>query len=210
MNGNEETWVHRVQGILDATARALAAVKEQDAETVVRMAHVVAGAFRSRRRLYLFGNGGSAADSQHLAAEFINRFQRERDPLPAMALTTDTSVLTSIANDYDFRDVFLRQLRGLGEAGDVALGLSTSGRSENVLRALRWAREHGLHTLGLAGAQKTDMDVYCDLILHVPDAVTARVQEVHITVGHALCDLVEEMLYGAGASKNPMSPVRCG
>lgn len=210
MNGNEAAWVRRVQGIFDATVRALAAVKEQDAETVVRMAHVVAGAFRSRRRVYLFGNGGSAADCQHLAAEFINRFQKERDPLPAMALTTDTSVLTSIANDYDFRDVFLRQLRGLGEAGDVALGLSTSGRSENVLRALRWAREHGLHTLGLAGSQKTDMDIYCDLILHVPETVTARVQEVHITVGHALCDLVEEMLFGAGASTTSVSPMGCG
>lgn len=201
--------VLRVQAVFDATLRALAAIRDHDAETVVRMAQVVAQAFRARRRLYLFGNGGSAADCQHLAAEFINRFQKERDPLPAIALTTDTSVLTSIANDYDFRDVFLRQLRGLAEAGDVAMGLSTSGKSENVLRALRWAREHGVHTLGLAGMEKTDMDVYCDLILHVPDEVTARVQEVHITVGHALCDLVEEMLFAVEPPSNVVRAAQC-
>ncbi|MGQ9484492.1 MAG: D-sedoheptulose-7-phosphate isomerase [Desulfosoma sp.] len=201
--------VLRVRAVFDATLRALAAVRDHDAETVVRMAQVVAQAFRAKRRLYLFGNGGSAADCQHLAAEFINRFQKERDPLPAIALTTDTSVLTSIANDYDFRDVFLRQLRGLAEAGDVAMGLSTSGRSENVLRALRWARQHGVHTLGLAGMEKTDMDVYCDLILHVPDDVTARVQEVHITVGHALCDVVEEMLFGVEPPSNVVRAAQC-
>ncbi len=209
MEHHQLMWVPRVHGIFEGTVRALTAVKDRDAETIVRMAQVVTDAFRSHRRVYLFGNGGSAADCQHLAAEFINRFQKERDPLPAMALTTDTSVLTSIANDYDFRDIFVRQLRGLGEAGDVAVGLSTSGRSENVLRALRWAREHGLHTLGLAGVQTTDMDIYCDLILHVPDTVTARVQEVHITVGHAICDLVEEMLFGPGTSPPSAQPVPC-
>lgn len=210
MSAEETGWTQRVHDALEAGVRALEAVKAREAATIVHMARVVAEAFRARRRVYLFGNGGSAADCQHLAAEFINRFQRERIPLPAVALTTDTSVLTSIANDYDFRDVFLRQLRGLGEAGDVAVGLSTSGRSENVLRALRWAREHGLHTLGLAGLHRTDMDIYCDLILHVPDAVTARVQEVHIAVGHVICELVEEMLFGAGdAAKSPAPTVCC-
>ena len=204
MGAEENVWTQRVHEAFDAACQAFHAVKARDAETIVRMARVVAEAFRARRRVYLFGNGGSAADCQHLAAEFINRFQKERLPLPAVALTTDTSVLTSIANDEDFREVFVRQLRGLGEAGDVAVGLSTSGRSENVLRALRWAREHGLHTLGLAGLQMTDMDVYCDLILHVPDAVTARVQEVHIAVGHVLCGLVEEMLFGG--AEPPLYP----
>lgn len=206
MRAEETLWTQRVHDAFDAGVRALQAVRARDAATIVAMARVMAEAFRSRRRVYLFGNGGSAADCQHLAAEFINRFQKERVPLPAVALTTDTSVLTSIANDYDFQDVFLRQLRGLGEAGDVAVGLSTSGRSENVLRALRWAREHGLHTLGLAGMHPTDMDVYCDLILHVPDAVTARVQEVHIAVGHVVCDLVEEMLFGAGEAAGSPPP----
>ncbi|MEJ5364672.1 MAG: D-sedoheptulose 7-phosphate isomerase [Desulfosoma sp.] len=209
MSAEENVWTRRVHEAFDAASRAFNAVKVRDAETIVRMARVVAEAFRARRRLYLFGNGGSAADCQHLAAEFINRFQKERVPLPAVALTTDTSVLTSIANDYDFRDVFVRQLRGLGEAGDVAVGLSTSGRSENVLRALRWAREHGLHTLGLAGLRQTDMDVYCDLILHVPDAVTARVQEVHIAVGHVICELVEEMLFGGARPPQDPTPTVC-
>lgn len=209
MSAEETVWAQRVHEALEASARALSAVKAREAQTIVRMARVVAEAFRSRRRVYLFGNGGSAADCQHLAAEFINRFQKERIPLPAVALTTDTSVLTSIANDYDFRDVFVRQLRGLGEAGDVAVGLSTSGRSENVLRALRWAREHGLHTLGLAGLGTTDMDVYCDLIVHVPDAVTARVQEVHIAVGHVICELVEEMLFGGAQPPKDPAPTVC-
>lgn len=200
MGDEHIVWVQRVHTTFEVTARALDAVKEREADNIVKMAQMVAEAFCARRRLYLFGNGGSAADCQHLAAEFINRFQKERAPLPAVALTTDTSVLTSIANDYAFQDVFVRQLRGLGEMGDVALGLSTSGRSENVLRALRWAREHGLRTLGFAGLQETDMDIYCDLIIHVPDAVTARVQEVHIVVGHVICDLVEEMLFGSGDS----------
>lgn len=160
------------------------------------MVEVLTAAFRGGHRLFLFGNGGSAADAQHLAAEFVNRFQRERRPLPAMALTVDSSVLTSIGNDYHFDDIFLKQLQALGQAGDVALGISTSGRSPNVLKALQWARENGLHTLGWAGAEKSEMDISCDLILHVPSRVTARVQEGHITFGHVLCLLVEEVLFG--------------
>lgn len=163
---------------------------------VVDMAEMVARAFRGRHRLFLFGNGGSAADAQHLAAEFVNRFQMERPPLPALALTVDTSILTSISNDYRFEDVFLKQLQGLAQEGDVALGISTSGRSPNVVKALRWAREHGLHTIGWVGMEEGDLDLTSDLILHVPSRSTARIQEVHITVGHILCGLVDEMLYG--------------
>jgi D-sedoheptulose 7-phosphate isomerase len=163
---------------------------------VLDMAEVVSAAFRGAHRLFLFGNGGSAADAQHMAAEFVNRFQMERPPLPALALTVDSSVLTSISNDYQFEAVFLKQLQALGHDGDVALGISTSGRSPNVLAALRWARENGMHTLGWAGAEKTEMDIYCDLILHVPSPVTARVQECHITMGHILCELVENILFG--------------
>jgi len=176
------------------------AVKEalvQDGmDLILDMAEMIARAFRGRHRLFLFGNGGSAADAQHLAAEFINRFQIERPPLPALALTVDTSILTSISNDYQFEDIFQKQLQGLAQAGDVALGISTSGRSPNVVKALRWAREHGLQTIGWAGMAKGDMDLYCDLPLHVPSKNTARIQEGHITVGHILCALVDEMLYG--------------
>ena len=167
-------------------------------ELLLEMAEVLAAAFRGGHRLFLFGNGGSAADAQHLAAEFVNRFQRERRPLPAIALTVDSSVLTSISNDYQFEDIFSKQLQALGQAGDVALGISTSGRSPNVLKAMKWARENGLHTIGWAGAEQTEMDVTCDLILHVPSRVTARVQEGHITFGHVLCLLVEETLFGDG------------
>jgi len=164
---------------------------------ILDMAEVLSAAFRGAHRLFLFGNGGSAADAQHIAAEFVNRFQIERRPLPALALTVDSSVLTSISNDYQFEDVFLKQLQAFGQVGDVALGISTSGRSPNVLKALKWARESGIHTLGWAGAEETEMDIYCDLILHIPSPVTARIQECHITMGHILCELVEEILFGA-------------
>jgi D-sedoheptulose 7-phosphate isomerase len=163
---------------------------------VLDMAEVLSAAFRGAHRFFLFGNGGSAADAQHMAAEFVNRFQMERRPLPALALTVDSSVLTSISNDYQFEAVFLKQLQALGQDGDVALGISTSGRSPNVLKALKWARENGMHTFGWAGAEESEMDVYCDLVLHIPSPVTARIQECHITMGHILCELVESMLFG--------------
>jgi len=162
---------------------------------ILDMAEILVQAFRGKHKLFIFGNGGSAADAQHLAAEFVNRFQLERSPLPAIALTVDTSVLTSIGNDYGFDELFIKQLRALAQPGDVALGISTSGRSPNVVKALQWARQQGLHTLGWAGEVESEMDVYCDLILHVPSKVTARIQECHITVAHVLCGLVEEMLF---------------
>jgi len=186
----------------EAAFRESIAVKEalcrEGCDLLLAMAAMLAAAFRGGHRLFLFGNGGSAADAQHLAAELVNRFQRERRPLPALALTVDTSILTSIGNDYAFDDVFLKQVQALGQAGDVALGISTSGRSPNVLKALKWARENGLHTLGWAGAEESELDVTCDLVLHVPSRVTARIQEGHITFGHVLCLLVEEILFGEG------------
>jgi len=166
-------------------------------EIIIEMAGLISRAFLANRRIFLFGNGGSAADAQHLAAEFVNRFQLERPPLPAMALTVDTSILTSIANDYDFDEIFAKQLRALAQPGDVALGISTSGRSRNVTEALKWAQENGIVTIGLGGHSETEMDLYCDIILHVPSPVTARVQECHITVGHIICAHVEKMVFGA-------------
>lgn len=167
-------------------------------DTVLEMAQTVAQAFRDGRRLFLFGNGGSAADAQHLAAEFVNRFVRERPPLPAIALTVDTSIITSIGNDYRFEDIFVKQLQALAQAGDVALGISTSGRSPNVIAALRWARDKGLVCLGWTGSGESTIDACCHRVLHAPSAVTARIQECHITAGHVLCALVEEMLFGDG------------
>jgi D-sedoheptulose 7-phosphate isomerase len=184
----------------EAIIRESIAVKEALVEggldVVVDMAQMIVQVFRGRHRLFLFGNGGSAADAQHLAAEFVNRFQMERPPLPALALTVDTSILTSISNDYQFEDIFLKQLQGLAQEGDVALGISTSGRSPNVVKALRWAREHGVLTIGWAGKAVGDMDLYSDLMLHIPSTNTARIQEGHITVGHILCGLVDTLLFG--------------
>ena len=171
-------------------------------DVLLDMADLTARAFRGRHRLFLFGNGGSAADAQHLAAEFVNRFQMDRIPLPAMALTPDSSVITSIGNDSAFEDIFLRQLQALAQPGDVALGISTSGTSPNVVKALRWARENGVHSMGLAGAKRTEMQVYCDLLLRVPSSLTPRVQECHITLGHILCGLVEEILFGGEATEH--------
>lgn len=196
----EEILRKRLQQIIEATFRESIRVKEAFLKTsagaILEMSQLVSQAFMGRHRLFLFGNGGSAADAQHLAAEFINRFQRERPPLPAIALSVDTSVITSISNDYHFEDIFIKQLQALANAGDVALGISTSGRSPNVLKGLQWARQNGLHTLGWAGADQAGMDIYCDHVLHVPSKVTARIQECHITAGHIMCGLIEEILFG--------------
>lgn len=170
-------------------------VQEESAKIIFEIAQSIARAFQNKQKLFLFGNGGSAADAQHIAAEFVNRFQMERPPLPALALTVDTSALTAISNDYHFDDIFLKQLQALAQPGDVALGISTSGRSANVLKALGWARENQIHTIALAGMAETEMDAYSDLILHVPSKVTARIQECHITVGHIICALVDDMLF---------------
>lgn len=161
---------------------------------LIEAARMVSVVFRARRRLFIFGNGGSAADAQHIAAEFVNRFEFERQPLPAIALTTDTSILTSIGNDRGFDEVFIRQLKAMAEPGDAALGISTSGRSSNVIVALRWAKEHGLHTVGFMGKAITEMDAYCDIAIHVPSSKTPRIQECHIFMGHLLCGLVERIL----------------
>ncbi len=162
--------------------------------TLASMAQSLVTVFGRKGRFFLMGNGGSAADAQHIAAEFVNRFERERPPLPAIALTVDTSVISSISNDYAFEDIFLKQLQALAREGDAVLGISTSGRSPNVIKALEWAQQNGLHTWGWMGQEVTAMDDFCGMAIHVPSVVTARVQECHITLGHVLCALVDEML----------------
>jgi D-sedoheptulose 7-phosphate isomerase len=169
-------------------------VSEQ-ADQVAAAAQVLADTLKRGGKILLFGNGGSAADAQHLAAEFVNRFQIERPPLAALALTTDTSILTSIANDYDFLEVFAKQVRALGLPGDAALGFSTSGNSGNVVRALEVAREMGLKTLALSGRDGGPVAAAAELAIVVPSWSTPRVQEVHITIGHVLCDLVDFLLF---------------
>jgi D-sedoheptulose 7-phosphate isomerase len=164
-------------------------------EAVVAAAQMLAGVLKSGGKILLFGNGGSAADAQHLAAEFVNRFMVERPPLAALALTTDTSILTAVANDYDFLQVFAKQVRALGRPGDLALGLSTSGNSPNVVEGLQAARELGLKTLALSGRDGGPVAAAAELALIVPSWNTPRIQEVHITIGHVLCDLVDFILY---------------
>ena len=158
-------------------------------------ANGIAKVLQNEGKLMLFGNGGSAADAQHLAAEFVNRFQIERPPLPALALTTDSSIITSIANDRDFSEVFVRQIKALGRSGDVAMGISTSGRSINVIKGLQTARKMGLFTIGLVGGDGRAMSEAVDVAISVPSTSTPHVQEVHIITGHLLCHLVDLILF---------------
>lgn len=146
------------------------------------------------KKILLFGNGGSAADCQHIAAEFVSRFQMERHPLPAVALTTDTSIITAVGNDYSYDDIFLKQVQALGNDGDIALGITTSGNSPNVIKAMDEANNKGLVTIGLSGDRGRLKDI-CDIPFCVPSPVTARIQEVHIVLAHVLCDLVERMIF---------------
>ncbi len=174
--------------------RALDAFIERHAADLDRLACWCAESLARGGKLLLFGNGGSAADAQHLAAEFVNRFDRERAALSALALATDGSVLTSVGNDADFREVFARQIEAHGRPGDIALGISTSGRSPNVLAGLEAARRIGLRTAALLGRDGGQAARLADLPLVVPAEETARIQEVHIFAGHLLCRRVEDLL----------------
>ncbi len=168
---------------------------EDNVDRILAAAKQVATCFASGHKLLIFGNGGSAADAQHIAAEFVNRFTVERRPLPAVALNTDTSVLTSISNDYSFDEVFSKQIRALGVRDDIALGISTSGNSKNVLIAMETGRQMGLYTMGLTGCGGGKLGGNCDLSLAVDSNETPRIQETHITVGHIVCDLVDRILF---------------
>jgi D-sedoheptulose 7-phosphate isomerase len=159
---------------------------------IVEAASLVAGCLQSGGKILFCGNGGSAADSQHLAAEFVGRFIRERPALPALALTTDASILTAVGNDYGFEQIFSRQIQALGRPGDVAVGISTSGQSPNVLAAMREARRQGLKTIGLAGKDGGPLAKCVDVSIVVSSPNTARIQECHITIGHLICELAEQ------------------
>ena len=165
-------------------------------------------AFRSGHKALFFGNGGSAADAQHLAAEFLGRYLRERRPLPAVALHTNASAVTAIANDYGYEHVFSRQLQALATAGDVAVGISTSGNSQNILEALTVARQMGVYTIGLTGASGGRMRELVDVLIAAPSNETPRIQECHILVGHALCDAVEQAIAAATAAMGASATVK--
>jgi len=176
--------------------RALFEIIERDMAPLVNdMARMLADAFRNGNKLLVMGNGGSAADAQHFVAEMVGRFKLERAALPAVALSTDTSILTAIGNDYGFDSVFSRQVEALAREGDVLAGISTSGNSPNVLKALELGRERGCRTIGLLGRDGGSIKPACDLALVVPSSDTPRIQEGHITIIHIVCDLVEKTLF---------------
>jgi len=180
---------------------------EADAPAIASCAGIVAACLKAGGKVLLFGNGGSAADAQHIAAELVGRYVMERAPLPAIALTVDTSALTAIANDYGYEQVFERQVRAFARPGDVAIAITTSGKSPSILRAVRAAKELGMKVIGLTGAAGRAFADECDAAVLVPTKETARIQELHITVGHLICALVDAELYDAPA---PPVPTRDG
>jgi D-sedoheptulose 7-phosphate isomerase len=160
-------------------------------DDILRGSELIITALHNGNTIFLCGNGGSAADAQHIAAEFTGRFVKERAGLPAIALTTDTSALTAIGNDYGYIKVFSRQLEALGKAGDVLIAISTSGNSENILNAIDVAKQKHIIVIGLSGKDGGIMKGVCDYNINVPSSITARIQEMHILIGHMLCELVD-------------------
>jgi D-sedoheptulose 7-phosphate isomerase len=187
----------RLLQIVDESARLKRSFFESEAEPILRAGEMLVSALRSGKKVLAFGNGGSAADAQHFAAELVNRYRSDRPALAALALTTDSSALTSIANDSDYSEVFRRQIEALGAPGDVALAISTSGNSPSVLLGVEAAKARGLATLALAGRDGGKLAPMVDLSLTVPHRETARIQEVHGLLIHVLCEIVDEA-YGGG------------
>jgi D-sedoheptulose 7-phosphate isomerase len=184
---------------LAASKQAKDAFAAASSNKVIALAELIAETFRSGNKLLIFGNGGSAADAQHVAAEFVNRFLLDRAPLPAIALTTDTSIITAVGNDFSYDLIFVKQVQALGRPGDVALGISTSGTSANVVQALATAQEMGLQTAALTGGLHIPPQgaaQHCDLLLNVPSNSTPRIQEAHLWIEHLLCEMVETLLFG--------------
>ena len=183
-----------IENILKETVRVKQEAFAQNQGKIMEAVKVLTEAFKKNRKVVLFGNGGSAADSQHIAAELIGRFQKERRALAAIALTTDTSILTALSNDYSADIIFARQIEGLGQEGDVAIGFSTSGNSTNVIEGIKTAKRMGLTTISLTGCGGGKLAGLTDISIIVPSKVTARVQEAHICIAHVICELVEDQI----------------
>ena len=162
---------------------------------IVEVAGLIQNSFENKCKLLLCGNGGSAADAQHLAAEFSGRYYMDRPPLHAEALHTDTSFMTAVANDYSYNEVYSRLVQGIGKEGDVLIGLTTSGNSKNIVNALKEAKKIGLKTVGFTGEHGGEINPYCDILINVPSTDTPRIQEAHLLIGHAICELVEKKLF---------------
>ncbi|MCW5206545.1 D-sedoheptulose 7-phosphate isomerase [Desulfobulbus sp. F5] len=188
-----------IQISLAESKRAKDAFAAESAGKIIELAELIVDSFRNGGKLLIFGNGGSAADAQHVAAEFVNRFLINRAPLPAIALTTDTSIITAVGNDFSYEQIFVKQVQALGKPGDIALGITTSGTSPNVVKALAVARELGLKTAALTGGlsiKPNGVVQYCDLVLNVPSPSTPRIQEAHLWIEHLLCEIVEREMFG--------------
>lgn len=195
-----------MKDIIDEILKESVKVKEQFvkecSEDFIKLAEKIVSAFTNDRKLMLCGNGGSAADAQRIAGEFINRLEMERPPLPAISLAADTSVITCIGNDYSFNDIFTKQVKALGLEGDVLLAISTSGNSQNVISAAETARDMGIYVAGLTGAKGGKLKDVSDLCLMVPSDRTTRIQESHIVAGHIVCKLVDHILFQGGNDNN--------
>ncbi|MBR5695608.1 MAG: D-sedoheptulose 7-phosphate isomerase [Paludibacteraceae bacterium] len=189
--------IDKIRGHIEESVQTkqLILKNEQMLGQIGQAADMIIQAYRSGKKTLLAGNGGSAADAQHIAGEFVSKFYFDRPGIPSIALTTDTSILTAIGNDYGFERLFARQVEAQGVEGDVFIGISTSGNSKNIVAALRACKEKGIHTIGLTGSKPCEMDSLCDITLKVPSDQTPRIQESHIMIGHILCGLVEADLF---------------
>jgi len=176
-------------------------IDEKNIDKILEVSKIIANAFNDSKKLILFGNGGSSTDASHIAAEFINRFKRERPGLPAIALNTDMAVITSIANDYDFSEIFAKQLKAISSEGDIVIALSTSGNSPNILKAMEVARKKRLTTVAFTGSKGDKFASKATYAFIVPSDNTPRIQETHITIGHVICQMVEEILFEAPRKK---------
>jgi D-sedoheptulose 7-phosphate isomerase len=193
--------IESARGFLESSQNALKAAAESQEflHALVSISDAIANTFKAGGKILLAGNGGSAGDAQHIAGEFLSHLNFDRAPLPAIALTVDTSVLTAVGNDYGYEQVFERQVRGLGRPGDIFVGISTSGGSRNVLRGLQAARELGLLTVGFTGGGPSEMTKLCDLVLAAPSKSTPLIQQIHITAAHIICGEVERVLFAKEA-----------
>ena len=193
--GKKENPVELVTRELEESARVKSVMAQSLANAIADAAQKILDAYREGKKVFLIGNGGSAADAQHIAAELVGRFKLKRRALPAIALTTDTSVLTALANDYGYNAIFSRQLEALANDKDVLIAITTSGTSPNILTAVEAAREKGMFVIGLTGEKGGGLKEAADLTIAVPSNDTPRIQEAHITIGHIICHLVEESLF---------------
>ena len=194
-----------IRNIIQASIDVKQTILNDDSlpETINKCIELLVSAFKNGNKVLFCGNGGSAADAQHLAAEFSGRFYIDRDALPAEALHVNTSYITAVANDYSYDVVYSRMIKGIGNPGDVLIGLSTSGNSGNIIKAFEVAKEKGMHTIGFTGATGGKMKELCDHLLNVPSTDTPRIQESHILIGHIICQLVEEKYFELDSNVKP-------